>query len=202
VSQRQSYFEKLCGLISVPGARIALAHDSIDPAWRSAHILIHYPGLHLAELGKTISPFVRIEIGDARVIPFIPCSLTSFVHEKLAEQNQLANFIDNRPQGVRCVHPLVTLLEKLDAQHRRFPNENSEPATFIRHYEDATRIIVAIAKFPPLKEYADMKSLAGEISAKKQIAVLPTASMSALAPNHGPRWDSLWRAHAAIGPMF
>lgn len=38
--------------------------------------------------------------------------------------------------------------------------------------------------------------------AKKQIAVFPAASMPALAPDQGPRWDSLRRAHAAIDPMF
>jgi hypothetical protein len=202
VSQRRTYFEKLCGLISVPGARIALAPESIDHAWRSADILLHYPGRHLSELGRTMSPFVRLEVGDARVVPFVPCNLTSFIHEKLAEQNQLANFIDNRPQGVRCVHPLVTLLEKLDALHRRFPNENAEPATFVRHYEDAARIIAATTQLPPLKDYADMQSLAEEMLTKKQIAVLPAASIPALAPDQGPRWDSLRHAHAAIDPMF
>ena len=34
------------------------------------------------------------------------------------------------------------------------------------------------------------------------MAVLPAASMPALAPNVGPRWDSLRRGHAAIDPMF
>lgn len=97
---------------------------------------------------------------------------------------------------------MVTLLEKLDALHRRFPNESAEPATFVRHYEDAARIIAAASRLPPLKDYASMQSLAAEMIAKKQIAVLPTASMPALAPAAGPRWDSLRLAHAAIDPMF
>ncbi|MEO6096472.1 MAG: nucleotidyl transferase AbiEii/AbiGii toxin family protein [Fibrobacteria bacterium] len=202
VSERRTYFEKLSELISVPGARIALAPDSVDRAWRSADILVLYPGLHLAELDKAMSPFVRLEVGNARVIPFIPRNLTSFVHEKLAEQNQLDNFIDNRPQGVRCVHPLVTLLEKIDALHRRFPNESAEPATFIRHYEDAARIIATSGRLPPLKGYADLQSLATEMLAQKQIAVLPADSLPALAPDEGPRWNSLRRAHAAIDTMF
>lgn len=201
-SERKRYFEKLSGLISVPGARIDLAPDSIDRAWRSADILVHYPGLHLAEMGKAMSPFVRLEVGDARVVPFIPCNLTSFVHEILVKQNQLNSFIDNRPHGVRCVHPMVTLLEKLDALQRRFPNENTEPATFIRHYEDAARIIAATPRLPPLKGYADIQPLAAEMLAQKQIAVLPAASIPAIAPDEGPRWDSLRSAHAAIEPMF
>ena len=97
---------------------------------------------------------------------------------------------------------MVTLLEKLDALHRRFPNENAEPATFVRHYEDTARIIAATAQLPSLDDYADLQSLAAEMLAKKQIAVLPDSSIPALAPDEGPRWDSLRRAHAAINPMF
>jgi len=31
-----------------------------------------------------MAPFVRLEVGDARVTPFVPRDLTSFVHDKLA----------------------------------------------------------------------------------------------------------------------
>lgn len=34
--------------------------------------------------------------------------------------------------AVRCVHPIVTLLEKLDALHRRVPRQEIDPATFVR----------------------------------------------------------------------
>jgi hypothetical protein len=47
--------------------------------------------------------------------------MTSFVHEHLDREGQLGDFDDNRPRAVRCVHPLVTLLEKLDALMRRLP---------------------------------------------------------------------------------
>jgi hypothetical protein len=200
--ERRAYFEKLSGLIPVAGARFAFDPDSIDKSWRSADILVHYPGRHLEELGGALSPFVRLEVGNARVTPFIPCDLTSFVHESLAKRNQLGGFIDNRPKGVRCVHPLVTLLEKLDALHRRFPDGKKEPATFVRHYEDAARIIVAARGLPPLMDYANPQALAAEMLAQKQIAVLPTSSDPALAPGNGSRWESLRRAHTAISHMF
>lgn len=202
VGERRKYFEKLPGLISAPGARVALDSGSIGSSWRSADIQVHYPGRHLAELGDAMSPFIRLEVGSARVTPFIPLDLTSFVHESLAGRNQLGGFIDNRPKSVRCVHPLVTLLEKFDALHRRFPNEKAEPATFIRHYEDAARIIAAEARLPPLNDYSDPQALATEMLAQKQVAVLPASSNPALAPGEGPRWESLRRAHAAIGHMF
>jgi hypothetical protein len=60
--------------------------------------------------------------------------MSSFVHEHLIAQDQLASFSDNRPKAVSCVHPLVTLLEKLDALNRRFPNEKTDAAAFVRHF--------------------------------------------------------------------
>ena len=50
--------------------------------------------------------------------------MTSFVHEHLETLRQLADYNDSRPRAVRCVHPLVTLLEKLDALMRRLPRED------------------------------------------------------------------------------
>ena len=75
---------------------------------------------------------VRLEVGSARVTPHVARDLTSWVHEKLVSANLLAAFDDNRAKGVRCVHPLVTLLEKLDALQRRFPNEKVPPPMFVR----------------------------------------------------------------------
>jgi hypothetical protein len=55
----------------------------------------------------------------------------------------------SQPQELRCVHPLLTLLEKNDDLHRRVPNAKAEPATFIRHYEDPARTIAAASRLPP-----------------------------------------------------
>ena len=202
VRERKRYFERLSELISVSGARIALDPGSIDRAWRNADILVHYPGHHLTELGDAMSQFIRLEVGNAHVTPFISRDMTSFVHENLAEQNQIRQFTDNRPKGVRCVHPLMTLFEKLDALHRRFPNENAEPATFIRHYEDMARIITSAAQLPPLTDHMDAQALAMEMLEQKQIALLPTSSNPALVPTAESRWASLRRAHSAIESMF
>lgn len=200
--ERMAYFEKLSDLISVPGTRIAFDPDSIDRAWRKADILVHYPGRFLAELGPNVSPFVRLEVGSARVTPFIPRDLAAFVHDRLSNQNQSGDFSDNRPKGVRCVHPLVTLLEKLDAMRKRFPDEKKEPASFVRHYEDAARIIAAANRLPPLMGYEDSQSLAEEMVTQNQIVALPASSDPSLIPTEEPRWESLRSAHAAIGHMF
>jgi hypothetical protein len=103
----------------------------------------------------------------------------------------LASFLPLRPWELSAI---TRFTGKLDALHRRFPNENAEPATFIRHYEDAARILAATSQLPPLRDYADLQSLAAKMLMKKQIAVLPAASMPAFAPDKRPRGDSLRRA--------
>ncbi len=202
IAERRTYFEKLADLLPVPGAQVALDPDTTDKTWRGANIRVTYPGRHLADVKGVMTPFVLLEVGSARVTPFVACDLTSFAHEKLEARGQLGAFDDNRPKDVRCVHPLVTLLEKLDALHRRFPNEEAEPATFVRHYEDAAHVIDAAKKLPPLPDHADVRGLANEMLAQKQTAALPTSTDPCLAPDDGARWKAIRGAHAAINQMF
>jgi hypothetical protein len=96
----------------------------------------------------------------------------------------------------------VTLLEKLDALHRRAINSKSEPATFVRHFEDAARVIAAEKSLPSLTDYTDVRALASEMLEQKQLAALPTASNPAFLPDDGDRWNAIRKAHAAIAPMF
>jgi hypothetical protein len=180
---------------------VALDPDKIDQTWRGADLRVTYPGRHLGELPPVLSPFVRLEVGSARVTPHVAVDLSSYVHEKLVEQGLEGEFDDNRPRAVRCVHPLVTLLEKLDALHRRFPGERSA-AAFVRHYEDAAQIIQAKARLPPLIGYANVRALAEEMLAQQQLAVVPVAEDPAFFPSAEPRWNSIRSAHAATDPMF
>jgi hypothetical protein len=146
---------------------------------------------------------VRLEVGVARVTPFVARDMTSLVHDKLVELKQLAQFRDNRPRAVRCVHPLVTLLEKLDALAKHFPKER-EAAAFVRHYEDAARIIAAEPKLPPMADYADVDALVADMlgHSPKQLAGRPRASDPAFALESTPRWTEIIKAHGAIAPMF
>lgn len=201
-AERRAFFEKLPKLLRVPGCTIEIEQETIDKSWRGANLRVLYPGLFLGELPSAISGHVRLEIGSARVTPHIARDLTSWVHEKLAAMNLLTEFDDNRPKGVRCVHPLVTLLEKLDALHRRFPNEKAVPAAFVRHYEDAARLIDARAKLPPLDGYESVRALADEMLAQKQIVVVPSATDPAFTPVDNARWRGIRDAHATLNDMY
>ena len=200
VAARRNYFERLGSTLSVPNASLSL--EPVDESWRGANIQVSYPGKHLADLSGVLRPFVLLEVGSARVTPAVPRDMTSFIHSHLAGLGQLAAFNSNLPTAVRCVHPLVTLLEKLDALHRRALNPTVEPATFVRHFEDAARVIAAENELPALTDYADVRALATEMAGQRQLAALPSVSDFAFAPDDGERWKAIRRAHAAIAPMF
>ena len=147
-----------------------------------------------------MSPFVRFEVGRARVVPFASMPLTSFVHEHLARLEMSDDYVDNRPRAVRCVHPVVTLLEKLDALSRRYNRDVVEADAFVRHYEDAARIIGALDRLPPIETSA--LALAEDMLAEKGIAALPSADDPSLVLDDPEKRVSVERAYAKIAPMF
>lgn len=199
--ERKTYFEAFPGLLEIPGARVELEPDSADKSWRGANLRVLYPGQFLADLAGVMKPFVLLEVGSARVTPFVPRDMSSFAHQHLESLGQLANFDDNQPRSVRCVHPLVTALEKLDALQRRVLNDKVEPATFVRHFEDTARIL-SRPGLSPLQGYATVAELAAEMLAQKQIVRIPNASDLAFLPEDNPRWAAIRGAHQAIAPMF
>jgi len=201
-AERKAYFEQLPRSLVVPSCTVDLEQDTIDKAWRGANIRVLYPGLYLGELPGMISGNVRLEVGSARVTPHVARDVTSWVHEKLVATETLGDFDDNRAMGIRCVHPIVTLIEKLDALHRRFPNEKVLPQMFVRHYEDAARLVEASTDLPPLDGYPDVRALADEMLAQKQIVAMPVANDPALVPANAARWDGIRSAHSALQPMF
>lgn len=201
-NERRTYFQALPSFIHVPGTTTELAPDDTDASWRSGNVRVSYPARHLGDLAEVLKPFVLLEVGNARVTPFVPRDMSSFVHDHLARIGHLDNYDDNRPKGVRCVHPLVTLLEKLDALQRRVSRADSAPASFVRHYEDAARIIAAEPELPPLPDFADVKALAREMLAQKQIAPPPGPDSSAFTLPPGARTEAIHKAYEAIGQMF
>ncbi len=203
---RRAFFEALAEAIEVPQARVLLEAESIDRRARGARYRVEYPGLYLAGLGPEIRPFVLLEVGAARVTPHISRVLSSFVHDWL-DRHQPQFFeegngimTDNRPR-VRCVHPLVTLIEKLDAISRRFPRDPMEPAAFIRHYEDAARIITRRHELPPLG--IEVEALIEDMLGAKQIRHGPTAEDPGWLLREGsPEKEALQQVHQSISPMF
>ncbi len=140
--------------------------------------------MFVANLPGAVSPSVRFEVGRARGVPFVARPISSFVHDHLVQLGLLIDFTDNRPRAVRCVHPLVTLLEKLDALSRRYSRETIEADTFVRHYEDAAR------------------TLADDMLSEKDIAALPRAEDPSLVLDDPAKRAAVEQAYRRISPMF
>jgi hypothetical protein len=201
VAERRAFYDALEHALVVPGVRVEQDRTRIDKHARGADYLGHYPGALLDQLAPAMSPFVRLEVGRARVVPFVERALSSFVHDYLNDQGMLGAFEQhNRPAAVRCVHPFVTLFEKLDAMSRRYGREAMEADAFVRHYEDAAQIVRAAQALPEMGMSAI--DLAADILAQKDIAALPRPDEPALLlADPGKRGD-VERAYQAITPMF
>jgi hypothetical protein len=202
IGERRAYFEAIADSLIIPGCRVELDVDSPNALWRGASFRVRYPSLYPHELPREISGYILLEIGDARVTPALERDITSWVHARLDALGIESDYTPNRPKGLRCVHPLVTLLEKLDAIQRRFPSENHPAQTYVRHYEDATRLALAAERLPALDAYGSVRALALEMLSKRQLMALPSAADPSLNPAPDDRWTELQRAHDAIGPMF
>lgn len=200
VARRRAFFDALAGTLVVPDVRLEQDASRTDKQARGAEFLAHYPGVLLDQLSPAMSPFVRLEIGRARVSPWIARPISSFVHDQLEAQGMLGDYAGNRPATVRCVHPLVTLFEKLDAMSRRYARDPLEPDSFVRHYEDAARIIRARDELPDLGMTA--AALAEDMLKSRDIAALPSPDEPALLLNDHARRREIEQAYARIAPMF
>ena len=200
VKKRGAFYDALTGVLVVPGVRVEPDENRIDERARSADYLGYYPGVLLDQLAPAISPFVRLEVGRARVVPHVERRLGSFVHTYLVEQEMLAGYADNRPTAVRCVHPLVTLFEKIDAMARRYARDEMEADAFVRHYEDAAQIIRAVDSLPDMG--MTPAALAEDMLDQKDIAALPTSDEPSLHLSDPDKRAPIERSFEKIAPMF
>jgi hypothetical protein len=198
---RRAFYAALTDKLAVVGARVELVEGSLGRDARGAEYQVLYPGAFLDRLPAPMRPFVLLEVGDARVVPSVERPIASWVHEALAQRGMFADFVDTRPAAIRCVHPLVTLLEKLDAVSERFRKAKPAP-TFVRHFEDAARIVRAADSnlLPPLD--ASARRLAEEMVTAGDIRAMPAATDPAFVLAAGEGRSQIERAYAATAPMF
>ena len=200
VAQRQTFYDALTGALVVPDVRVERDDSRIDKCARRADYLGHYPGIRQKQLVPAMSPFVRLEVGYARVAPHVEMTLSSFVHDYLDAQGMLSDYEENRPRFVRCVHPLMTLFEKLDAMARRYERDEIEADSFVRHYEDTARIIGAVDALPKIE--MTILDLAQDMLAKKDMRALPSPDEPALCLDDADKRAIVEKAWAKIAPMF
>ena len=185
--------------VFIPDAAVHLDAGSLGKDALGARYRVRYPGRFVGELQERMCPFILLEVGEALVRPFEKRALSSFVHDWLATHDKLGDYRENRPGSVRCVHPLVTLVEKIDAIARRYPR-GEDPAPFIRHYEDAARIIEAEEHLPTLS--GTLGDLIESMIDEKRIRRLPGADDPSFTLEEPERRAELERAHRDIDPKF
>lgn len=200
VSERRAFYRALPEVFAIPTLAVEQDHAREDRYARGSDYIAKYPGVFVADLPRSMSPSLRFEVGRARVVPYVECSITSFVHEQLERIGAMGDFIDNRPPAIKCVHPLVTLLEKLDAVAKRYSREPMEAERFVRHYEDAARIVRTLDRIPSIR--VSVVELAKEMVDGKDIAAYPSASDPSLLLGDPDRRVVIERAYAGIEPMF
>ena len=200
ISQRRAFYDGLVEAFTIPGMEVTLDHQRLDKYARSFEYIAHFPGAHATGLPSAMSPYVRLEVGRARVVPFVIMPMTSFVHQHLEQLGMIGEYVDNRPRAVRCVHPVVTLLEKLDALSRRFSRDIIEADGFVRHYEDAACIVKALDRLPATDLSA--LELAKDMFAEKGIVAMPSAEDPSLWLDDDKKRASVEQAYLKIAPMF
>ena len=200
VATRRRWFATLAATLAVPGCSVAINDGYADERHRSAVIDVRYPGAYVVELGPAIRPWVRLEVGSARVTPSLDRPVSSWLHDHAVSVGALDGLVDNRPPPVRCIHPLVTLLEKLDAMMRRWDRDDLDPVVFVRHWEDVAAVITALPTLPACPTAA--VELTMEMLAARQVRERPRADHPAFALRPGARTDALLAGHRAIAGMF
>lgn len=200
IAKRAAWFEALAAGLVIDGCRVAVNEELVDERARSAVLEVHYPGQFIGVLGPVISPWVRLELGSARVTPALDRPISSWIHDELDSRMLWGRFDDNRPSAFHCVHPIVTLLEKLDAIARRWPRADLPGRAFVRHYEDAANIIAALPGLPIVA--GGLETLLAEMLEHRQLRSLVTADDPAVALPAGERTEDLLSAWAEIAPLY
>ena len=199
VAEREAWFDTLAEVVQIPGCTVRRNPDGSDDRVRSAWLEVVYPAHHTGNLIPDMRPFVLLEVGRARVVPFVERDLSSWVHDWLEARGQLGDFADNRPRAVRCIHPWVTCLEKLEAIGRKFDQGKAAP-DFVRHYDDAARIVAAWNDLRP--PGLDLPALLAALATEDR-KPMPPPDHPAFLPRPGdPRWQEIVEAWVRIGPMY
>jgi len=75
-----------------------------------------------------------------------------------------------------------------------------EADRFVRHYEDAARVVGALHRLPPSATPA--QTLADDMLSKKDVAALPSVVEPSLVLDGAAKRDAVEQAYARIAPMF
>lgn len=136
---RKKFYDRLAESLKIPGfSWVQRDHDFDDQMkFRSGGIRLHY---------ESCTPFldglkngVLLEAGFDTTTPNIPCNITSWVWDFIAQEGLTEQYERNVPDGVKCYLPGYTLIEKLQTIVRKFRGLTEREIfapNFMRQYYD------------------------------------------------------------------
>lgn len=205
---RRAHFAALGRLLAVPGARVEYLADEHAPRHCNAVYAVRYEPA-FRDPGDTIRPYVQIEVTPDAVSAAVGEPVASMLHDAPQFRAQGGRWRDNRPSSIVCMHPLATLLGKLEAISRQYADPAREPQDFARHYEDAHHIVRRAGEdggLPALPGGQTARDLAADMYRTRQLRrALDAADVAFAAPpggGGGGRWADVEQAHAALAGWY
>jgi len=210
IAQRKSFWTEMVQRLNVPDVLLELDHTA-DEDYRNIKVVATYPGHHVATFAapaSAIKPFVLVELtytapGRGAAPPSIQRAVTSYTHGYVATTGVFAAnpSLNTSLERVSCVHPLVTLLEKLDAITKRYARDTHfDASAFTRHYGDAACIIRQIAQCEALPY--SLPELHRQMLDAKQLRRHVTDKDPAFLLTDPEKASKVRAAHDALSPMF
>ncbi len=195
-------FVRLANLSPFTATKEPVPND--DGTVRNFNVRLDWPEHLHARDDIVMKDYVLLEIGSTRVTPHVERRISSWVHDELAALGRLNEYEEARPL-IRCLHPLVTLIEKLTILAGRAADDDVPADRFIRHYEDAARLADAhlTKRLPEHPDCIDTRKLIDDVKRISR-ATLTAGGIPAfdIALLTGDRRAALERAHAAIDGFF
>ena len=210
IAQRRSFWTEVVQRLDVPDVLLELDHTA-DQDYRNIKVVATYPGHHNATFASptsVIKPFVLVELtytapGRGVAPPATQRPVTSYTHGFVAASGAFAANpgLDTSLASVSCVHPMVTLLEKLDAITKRYARDKTfDASSFTRHYGDAACIIRQIAQCEALPY--TLADLHRQMLDSKQLRLHVTDKDPAFLLTDPEKASKVRAAHDALRPMF
>lgn len=213
---RRAFFDKILATSLDKSVTLDELPAFTDKRLRSMGIAVRYRRT-VKKASALMREYVLLEVGRARVTPFVERRMSSWLHDELRARRAAETFADNEPV-IRCVHALVTLFEKLEALERRADQDAAftkagegvltPPRLYVRHYEDAAHIVRAhnSGALPPLilnGKPASVRDLVNELVSTGDIAQAPTSAHLAVNLDATPaRKRMIADAHAELQNFY
>ena len=197
VRERIAFFQAVANL-SIPEVKFQAEEMELDEGGNWASITATFPHSRRKKALPGGRTTLEITIGHGRKAPLVNQELRSEVHQVLGTKGKPGRYIQNRLSSIPCVHPLVTLIEKLDLISDAFQAER-DPAEYAHHYIHVMRILQKEEALPPLAQGHD---LVRTMYREGWIRRMPFAEDPAFNPSNESPWPEIRRAVSSVAEML